>query len=226
MRVDADLLTGAVAAGPRLPLPRAAAAWSPLPGQWVLDGGLRLFRSDAALVGRSAAALKLVIALAVAADEDGSAILLCPQLAALAGLTQSLIVSAKKLLAAYDLVHATPEGQKTRLTLARLAPGARRAWIPHDPAYRRNPQAEIRGLRALSCRKAGNLDALKLYLLLCAWTGEPGGEMRIAVGAAADLLNVTALRVGAALDLLVAHDLAAVTPRREGEIGARPLPLP
>ncbi|ACL56398.1 hypothetical protein [Methylobacterium nodulans] len=218
-----------VAPGPTGLMPRSPGrepAWSRLPCQWVLDGGLRLFRGDAARVGRSTAALKLLLALAVTAGEDGSAVLSCTQLAALAGLSQSLIVAGKKRLCAYDLVRVAPEGQRTRFALTRFDPGARSARIPHDPAYRANPHAEIRGLRALSCRKTGNLDALKLYLLLCAWAGERDGEVRVPLGTAAELLNVTALRVGAALALLAAHDLASVSAPAGGEVWARPLPLP
>ncbi|ACA15394.1 hypothetical protein M446_0840 [Methylobacterium sp. 4-46] len=206
---------------------------SRLPCGWVLDGGLRLFRGDGARVGRSAAALKLLLALAVTAEEDGSALLSCAQLAALAGLTQSLIVSGKRLLADYGLVRVEAEGRRTRLALTRYGPDHRAARIRHDPAYRANPAAEIRGLRALSCRRSGHLDALKLYILLCALAGEEGaregaqgGPVALPAGLAADLLNLTILRLSAALALLRDQGLAELGDARPDTLLARPLPLP
>src|SRR4051812_33394555 len=49
--------------------PRTA---SRLPCRWILEGGLRTFRSEPAYAGRSTAALKILLAVALAA-EDGDA---------------------------------------------------------------------------------------------------------------------------------------------------------
>lgn len=152
---------------------------SRLPSQWILDGGLRSFRDQPAFIGRSAAALKLFLTVAVMAEDapdalagehQGTALLSYDDLGRLAGLSRPLIAQARNLLCAQNLLRFSQEGRgrQVRYRLERFS--RRECWtrIPLHAAPADHATESIEPLHRLSCRRLDDLHALKLYVLLCA----------------------------------------------------------
>ncbi|OAS26842.1 hypothetical protein [Methylobacterium platani] len=187
-----------------------------LPADWIHDGGLRAFRADAGHLGRSIAALKLYLALVVSQDaappagEPGSILLSYERIAALSGLSDPLICAGKKALVERGLVTTCGErpGGTIAYRLAGLGPAAGAAHLLHA-----GPDgAGIAALHGLTCRKAPNLAALKTYLLLNACGSDPDGVVPLDVDAAADLTQLSHVKILAALAALQGLGLVDTLP--------------
>ena len=203
-----------------------------LPADWIHDGGLRAFRGDAGYLGRSIAALKLYLTLVVSQDEAAPAgepapiVLSYERIADLSGLSDPLICAGKKALLDQGLVTTCGErpGGPLAYRLTGLYPTAASASVLHTP----QAGARIAALHGLSCRKAPNLAALKTYLLLSAHGSDPDGVASLDVDAAAGLINVSHVKITAALaalqDLGLTEALAS-PPRPAEQRRVRLLPL-
>ncbi|MET7247163.1 hypothetical protein ABZT49_27815 [Methylobacterium sp. EM32] len=190
--------------------PARAGRASPLPADWIHDGGLRAFRSDAGYLGRSIAALKLYLTL-VASQDSGSgepaAILLSyGRIAALSGLSDPLICAGKKALLDQGLV--TTDGGCPGGTIAYRLTGLRPSAAAASLVHGAQPGAPIAALHGLTCRKAPHLAALKTYLLLCACGRDPDGVVSLDVDAASHLTLTSHVRIIAALAALQQLGLA------------------
>lgn len=192
-----------------------------MPCDWVLAGGLRVFRDDAAHLGRSTAALKIFLTLALEIPsgrrlrhERASALLAYAELSALTGLSHQLVAAGKKLLAEQGLISTRPEGQGRRLRYFLEgydeAPARRR--LPYRTLPPKPGEPVPADLRRFSTRQAGDLHALKVYLCLCA-LGRPGEDrVLLQLDHLSALTNVAAGKARAALETLATHGLAALTP--------------
>jgi hypothetical protein len=195
---------------PARALPQATGerAWegraSPLPADWIHDGGLRAFRSDAGYLGRSIAALKLYLTLVVSQDAGGGGpapiLMTYGRIAALSGLSDPLIYAGKKALLDQGLV--TTGGDRPGGTIAYRLTGLRRSAAAASLVHGCRPGAPIAVLHGFTCRKAPHLAALKTYLLLCACGSDPDGVISLDVDAASDLTGTSHVRIIAALDAL------------------------
>jgi hypothetical protein len=167
---------------------------SPLPADWIHDGGLRAFRSDAGYLGRSIAALKLYLTLVVSQDAGGGGpapiLMTYGRIAALSGLSDPLICAGKKAL--------LDQGG----TIAYRLTGLRRSAAAASLVHGCRPGSPIAVLHGFTCRKAPHLAALKTYLLLCACGSDPDGVVSLDVDAASDLTGTSHVRIIAALDAL------------------------
>lgn len=182
-----------------------------MPARWIHQGGLRAFRADAGYVGRSIAALKLYLTLAVSQDErsaPGAPIALSyERIAALSGLSDPLICSGKKALLDQRLVAAAGERQGRTIAYTLCGPHAPAdlAILPHG----HRDGARIAALHALTCRKAPHLAVLKIALLLTAGADEAGLAI-LDIDAAARLTGLSHVKVLAAL--AAAQDLGLAEP--------------
>lgn len=183
---------------------------SPLPADWIHDGGLRAFRSDAGYLGRSIAALKLYLTLVVSQDagsgEPAPILLSYGRIAALSGLSDPLICAGKKALLDQGLV--TTDGDRPGGTIAYRLTGLRPSAAAATLVHGAPPGAPIAALHGLTCRKAPPLAALKTYLLLCACGGDPDGVVSLDVDAASHLTRTSHVRIIAALAALQQLGLA------------------
>ncbi len=188
-----------------------------LPARWIHQGGLRAFRADAGHVGRSIAALKLYLALAVSQDERsalGTPIVLSyERIATLSGLSDPLICSGKKALLDQGLVTTSGERQGRTIAYALSGPYAPAdlAILPHGP----RDGARIAALHALTCRKAPHLAVLKVALLLTAAADEVGLAL-LDIDAAAHLTGLSHVKVLAALAAAQNLGLAEPAGGRDG----------
>lgn len=172
--------------------PASFGFWSPLPNGWILDGGLRAFRGELAFAGRSTAALKLLLVVALAAgrsadvDTSGgqtSAELTYDRLTLLTGLSRPLVAASKKFLCGQGIlrVSASRQSGRERYWLegrSTQAPGS----IHHAVAIDPETNAGLSQLRGLPCRQASALHALKLYVFLSALRRE--GQQSVATSRA------------------------------------------
>ncbi|WP_207767849.1 hypothetical protein [Methylobacterium frigidaeris] len=190
---------------------------SPLPADWITEGGLRAFRADAGYLGRSIAALKLYLALVVSQDAAGGdpapILLSYERIAALSGLSDPLICADKKALLDQGLVATCGDrpGGTIAYRLTGLHPSTAVSLL-HGP----RPGMPIATLHGLTCRKAPNLAALKTYLLLCAYGCDLDGAVTLDVDAAAGLTLTSHVKIVAALAALQSLGLAEAlgTPTR------------
>ncbi|WP_407529264.1 hypothetical protein [Methylobacterium oryzisoli] len=183
-----------------------------LPARWVLEGGLRAFRGDAAHLGRSIAALKLLLTLAIRLDhgEAGAAsvVLSYEQLSGLSGLSEPSICAGKKVLVEHGLVRTSCDWQGQTLAYGLTGLPTPDGVVPLR--YRRTGGRDARmlSLHRIPCRKLGNLNALKIYLLLTALGSHEHGFVPLHVESAATLTAVSPVKVVEALDHLTALGLA------------------
>lgn len=188
-------------------------SWSRLPSQWILDGGLRQFRDSAAYIGRSAAALKLLLTVALVAEDvpdvlathrQGTASLSYDELCRLAGLSRPLIVQGKKLLCAHGLIRTSQEGrgQKVRYTLANYRREQAWARIALSSTDCNGEGQNFRALHSLSCRQSNDLNALKVYIALSALSGGEEYSAPINRSAISEITNIDGVKLKAALDKL------------------------
>ncbi|MGU3541103.1 hypothetical protein [Methylobacterium sp. A54F] len=187
-----------------------------LPCQWVIDGGLRLFRDDVAYRGRSAAALKILLTVALMADEGAdrvTALLSYEDLNRLSGLSTVLISAGKKLLTTHGLIDVAHEGQGRRIRyVLNGGPDEAHAMVPRGRGDADANGDPIAKLRALSCARALDLDALKLYVVACALAGARSQPVPVRASVVAELTNIRAAKVAEALEALRERRLVALRP--------------
>ena len=194
------------------PGPTERAGCARLPVRWVLDGGLRAFRGDAAHLGRSIAALKLLLTLAVMLDhgEAGavSLVLSYQQLSGLSGLSEPSICAGKKALVDHGLVQTSCDWQGQTLAYGLTGLPAPDGVVPLRYRATGGHDARMLSLHRIPCRKLGNLNALKIYLLLTALGSHEHGFVPLHVESAATLTAVSPVKVVQALDHLTSLGLA------------------
>ncbi|RUX73387.1 hypothetical protein EN925_00860 [Mesorhizobium sp. M7A.F.Ca.US.006.04.2.1] len=128
----------------------------------------------------STAALKVLLAIVVraenkstaqAAQTQGSACMSYDELIDLTDLSRAMISSAVKLLTSAGIVIVKREGRggKNRYFLTGYGETDRYGKIPNKTLYRQAPSDRLSALHELSCRRESDMNALKLYLLFCAF---------------------------------------------------------
>jgi hypothetical protein len=179
--------------------PLQGACWSPLPSEWILNGGLRTFREDLAHAGRSTAALKLLTVVVIAtgsgrfaAPDDGLAAQIThDELNMLAGLSRPLVVAAKKFLSAEGIVDVTQDASTGRTVYRLDGRASLFGSIHHASALADGSTSAIASLRKLSCRQATTLRAMKVYMLL---SGLRRGDAESVFTSRAEIVQLTGLR--------------------------------
>lgn len=221
------------------PVDTEARAWIRLPCQWILDGGLRLFRDEVAYRGRSTAALKILLTVALMAEEPDagtlsgqrvSTLLSYADLNRLSGLSTILISAGKRFLCGHGLVAVAHEGQGRRIRYF-LGRGSRLEPQAFIPCRHRAEGAwtRIETLHDLSCTQIHDLNALKIYLVLCALGGGRDLSVTVRSSLVCQLTNIPEAKIADAVGNLARRSLVSVqsAARHEGGdcLHLRPLPL-
>lgn len=209
------------------PASSEAQAWARLPCRWILDGGLRLFRDEVAYRGRSAAALKMLLTIALKADQRATGLLAGERVTALlsyedlnrlSGLSTILISAGKKFLCGHGLVEVTHEGQgrRNRYFLGSSGRFEPQALIPCRHPIEPETWTRIEKLNDLSCTQLHDLNALKIYLILCALDGGRDLSVALRPSIVSELTNIAETKIPEALDNLARRSLVSMQPAVQG----------
>jgi DNA-binding transcriptional ArsR family regulator len=153
--------------------------WSRLPGKWIGNRGLKAFVGGPRL-GTSMSALKILVAIVLRAENkallsagmyQGSASLSYDELSALTDVSRPMLSSAIRMLEERGLVSIKHEGvgRRNRYFLAGYGPADPWAKISNQRLYGTGSVNRVALLHQLSPRRITDMNALKLYLLLCAF---------------------------------------------------------
>jgi hypothetical protein len=153
--------------------------WSRLPIEWIRKGTLRKFRGGSSL-GKSVAALKILMTVILKAENrssasaganQGSASLSYDELCEFADLSRPMVAAGLEMLKSEGILFAKREGKggKGRYFLTDYKSADPWGKVPNRKLYREPSSTRIAALYDFSCRRQTDLNALKLYFLLCAF---------------------------------------------------------
>jgi hypothetical protein len=193
--------------------------WARLPLGWIHDHWLTEFRAGKHL-GASMAALKVLLAILLRAENkpakdatttQGSAHLSYDDLMKMTDLSRSMVATGTRRLRIIHLVWVTQEGKgrKNRYFVEGYSTGA---WskLPYRRIAGLGYTQEIRLLHELSCRRAADLNALKLYLLLCAHRNGASPFAMIGYYKIEEATGIHRNRIRSAISILIEHGLIQV----------------
>lgn len=197
----------------------ASPKWARLPLSWIHNGDLALFRGGKQL-GASVAALKILVAVLLKAENrsahtavatQGSASLSYDDLMEMTGLSRSMIASGVKRLCDLGRLSVTREGRggKNRYFVAEYMKGP---WgrIPYRSVVGLGFDMRVRLLHEMSCKRSTDLNALKLYLLLCAHRSGGNPYAMIGYDRIHDAAGILRPRIRQAISILIEHNLIRV----------------
>jgi hypothetical protein len=156
---------------------KSDAAWARLPNGWIYADGLRAFSAAPSRRGASGAALKVLFAILLravnrradeAGDDQGAAVLTYDELMGLTNLSRAMVAKGVAVLKATGVVTAqmTP-GHTTRYVVKDYGPSDTFGRIPKARLYRGAGRDALLTIHDLSLRNEADVNAMKLYLLLC-----------------------------------------------------------
>jgi hypothetical protein len=193
--------------------------WARLPLRWIHDGDLTKFRGGSQL-GNSVAALKILLAVLLRAENkspdnvvatQGSASLSYDDLMEMSGLSRSMIASGIKRLRELGRLSVSREGRggKNRYFVAEYTKGA---WgrIPFRAVVGQGDGKRARLLHEMSCKRSSDLNALKLYLLLCAHRNRGSPYAMIGYDRIHYATGILRPRIRQAISILIEHGLVMV----------------
>jgi DNA-binding transcriptional ArsR family regulator len=194
--------------------------WSRLPSRWVHEEGLRRFAAGRRL-GASSAALKLLVAITLPAENNasgktgpnqGSVSLSYDQLMSLTDLSRAMVSAALKLLQSAGLVWVKREGRGRKNRYFLKAYGDTDPWakIPTRAFYRDSNRDRIAVLHELSCRRESDMNALKLYLLFCAFRDRRKTYAMIGYQKISQYTGISEAKIRRAISVLIEHGLIRV----------------
>lgn len=196
----------------------SAGRFARLPNRWINDDGLRDFRVVAKLRGETGAALKLYVAILLRAENkarekagphQGSASLTYAELEDLTDLSRSMVAKGVKRLKAAGLVTVAAEGQgrKSRYFVAGYGAGDTYGRLPVARLYGQGSMTQVRFLHDLSLRNEADINALKIYLLLCAVYDRGRQGAMIGYALIERRTGISQSRIRRALSVLYEHGL-------------------
>ncbi|HUO22632.1 MAG TPA: hypothetical protein VMU59_08970 [Caulobacteraceae bacterium] len=206
--------------------------WARLPNSWIYDDKLTAFSAAPSRRGAAGAALKLLIAIVVravnktAADagpDQGSALLSYDQLMELTDLSRGMVAKGVALLKASGIVtvEAAP-GVTSRYRLSGYAVGDTFGRMPKALLYRGPSVVQLKTLYELSLRNEADVNAMKLYLLIC---GTQDRNTRIALINHHTIWLKTGIpekKIRRALSVLYEHGLVSHVVVDQAEAGKPP----
>jgi len=200
--------------------PPGGERWSRLPTLWIHSQGLASFRGGRRR-GGSIAALKLYVAILLNAENNasgeagsnqGSAALSYDVLAEMTDLSRAMIAQAGRLLIREGLVQIDKGGRGSPNRYRLVGYEKTHPW--GKVANRRwfgSPLKEgIATLHNLSCRRECDLNALKLYLLFCAFAHNFTHVAMIGYDKIEDYTGIATNRIRQGLSVLIEHGLISV----------------
>ncbi len=201
-------------------------AWSRLPNAWIYDGGLRRFSTAPKDRGRSSAALKVLLALIVRAENkslseaghnQGSVSSSYDDLMSLTNLSRAQIAKAVKLLTELQLVTVTRAGRggRNRYFISNYGPHDRYGKVPNRRIYGTADPGRIRVLHEFSCRNESDVNALKLYFLMCGLRDSSGNRTLASYVTIETKTGVAQAKIRRALSVLIEHGLIRVDQQKD-----------
>jgi DNA-binding transcriptional ArsR family regulator len=200
---------------------RTEGRWARIPNAWIYDDGLRRFSAAPRFRGATGAALKVLIAILVravnkradqAGEDQGCATLSYAQLIELTDLSRALVARGVALLKKTDILTVeTAPGRTSRYRLNGYGPTDTYGRLPKTPLFRGPNIQALRTLYDLSLRNEADVNAMKLYLLLC---GTQDRNSRIALVTHQTIWSMTSIpkeKIRRALSVLYEHGLVAAT---------------
>ena len=198
----------------------ATARWSRAPTAWIRSEGLRGFRAGSHL-GVSIAALKLLFAVILHAENNagdeigpnqGSAALTYDELMSLTDLSRAMIAHGARHLVKVGIVSIERDGSRSPNRYRLAAYGSDHPWtrIPNRRWFRHAASDRIATLRDLSCRRECDLNALKLYLLFCAFANNKTQIAMIGFEKIEDYSGIPSGKISPAISVLIEHGLVSV----------------
>lgn len=211
---------------------RTDSRWARLPNSWIYDGKLSAFSAAPARRGAAGAALKLLIAIVVravnkravdAGPDQGSALLSYDQLMELTDLSRGMVAKGVALLKTSGIVavEAAP-GVTSRYRLAGYGPGDTYGRVPKSVLYRGPSVLALKTLYELSLRNEADVNAMKLYLLIC---GTQDKDTRVALINHHSIWLKTGIpekKIRRALSVLYEHGLVSHVLVDQADVGKSP----
>ncbi|WP_336490881.1 hypothetical protein [Methylobacterium nigriterrae] len=186
--------------------------------------------------------MKILLMVALMAEEQEAGILAGQRMTALlsyedlnhlAGLSTVQIRAGKTFLCGHGLVTVAHEGQGRR-TRYFLGSGDRfepQAFIPCRHRVQPQERKPVEKLQDLSCTEVHDLNALKIYLVLCTLSGGRDLSVTLRPSVVSQLTNIPETKIAEGLDNLAQRSLVSVqstTLRQDDGIDSLrvdPLPL-
>ena len=211
---------------------RTDSRWARLPNSWIYDGKLSAFSAAPSRRGAAGAALKLLIAIVVramnkraveAGSDQGSALLSYDQLMELTDLSRGMVAKVVALLKTSGIVSVeTAPGVTSRYRLAGYGPKDTYGRMPKALLYRGPSVLALKTLYELSLRNEADVNAMKLYLLIC---GMQDKDTRIAVinhHTIGQKTGIPEKKIRRALSVLYEHGLVSHVLVDQAEVGKPP----
>lgn len=200
--------------------------WFRLPNAWIHAHRLKSFVGGSSL-GQSMAALKILMAILLKAENkaaglagptQGSAALTYDDLMELADLSRSMVAKGVKRLQEFGLVDVTSEGRggKNRYKFVDYS-AASWSKIPYRQIAGVGSPMRVDFLHDLSCRRSTDLNALKLYFLLCAHRSGANPYAMIGYNRITEASGIFNPRIRQAISILIEHGLIKVEQEKAGK---------
>lgn len=194
--------------------------WSRLPSEWIQKNGLRQFTAGKKL-GASVAALKVLVAVVLRAENNpvskaghnqGTACMSYDELMGLTDLSRPMISVGIKLLISNGVISikADNNSRRNRYVLQGYDDGGW-AKIPNRPLYRGVAVDRVATLHDLSCRREADLNALKLYLLLCTFRDNKKNYSMIGYEKIHEYTGISEGKIRKAISVLIELSLVRVS---------------
>ena len=193
-----------------------------LPNAWIYDDGLRRFRTRSRDRGASGGALMVLVAILVKARNDsddragplqGSASLTYEELEHLTDLSRASISKGLRLLEQEGVIRTVHEGQgrKNRYFVRDYGADDKYGRLSATRMYGGSAGERLRTLHDLSIRNETDVNALKIYLFLCAAYDRGRYGALVNYKTIAEKTGVAENKIRRALSVLYEHNLARVS---------------
>jgi len=191
-----------------------------LPSSWIIrDHKLReVQRQD---VGVSVAALRILIVLSCFARNDknvtplqGSCEISYDKLERFTGVSRPLLNPALNLLEAMQFLTREKVGRRNRYWIGSYAPVDKWCKLPKSFLLSA-PSQPCANLRSMPNRSRSTVDALKIYLVLCAFRDSTTNTTQLSYDKITDYTGVLRRNIRMALSLLISCELITVASERD-----------
>jgi DNA-binding transcriptional ArsR family regulator len=208
-------------------------AWARLPNAWIYDDGLTAFSAAPTRRGASGAALKVLIAILLravnrradeAGADQGSALVTYDELMDLTDLSRAMIAKGVALLRKTEIITAeTSPGKTTRYVVRDYGPTDTFGRVPKGRLYRGAGRNALLTLHDLSLRNEADVNALKLYLLMCAIQNNRKRAALVNYQTIREKTGIAEIKIRRALSVLYEHGLVRNV-REEPDGSGKPPP--
>jgi predicted transcriptional regulator len=195
--------------------------WSRLPTKWINKHKLHKFQAGKQL-GVSVSGMKILLAILLHAKNNklikidhmqGCATLSYDQISTLVDISRAMINKGITLLVRCEIIELTVGKGSEKNIYKLLDYGEHDQWakISNTRLFRSPNQTKISTLYDFSQRRTNDLNALKLYLLLCATVDRKKGYAEIGYENITNKSGIPKNKIRRAISILLEHDLIKIT---------------